>query len=108
MPGASASKITHLLLAWGQGDAGALDRLEGFASLAGPAFYRLPPNEARLTLRRSPEPLAIPAEVATGAGPAVYGLFDRDELVGRPEISIILQVAIRADLGGGHPTLPSR
>ena len=27
MPGASAPKITHLLLAWGQGDAGALDQL---------------------------------------------------------------------------------
>ena len=26
---------------------GALDRLEGFASLHGPAFYGLPPNEAR-------------------------------------------------------------
>ena len=31
---------------------GALDRLEGFASLNGPAFYRLPPNEARVTLER--------------------------------------------------------
>jgi dihydroorotase len=29
---------------------GALDRLEAFASLNGPAFYRLPPNEARITL----------------------------------------------------------
>jgi dihydroorotase len=31
---------------------GALDRLEAFASLNGPAFYRLMPNEARITLRR--------------------------------------------------------
>ena len=31
---------------------GALDRLEAFASLNGPGFYRLPPNEARITLRR--------------------------------------------------------
>jgi len=31
---------------------GALDRLEGFASLHGPAFYGLPPNEERVTLRR--------------------------------------------------------
>jgi dihydroorotase len=30
----------------------ALDRLEAFASLNGPNFYRLPPNEARITLRR--------------------------------------------------------
>ncbi len=50
---------------------GALDRLEAFASLHGPAFYRLPPNEAVLTLDRSPEPWAPPPEVATGAGPVV-------------------------------------
>ena len=31
---------------------GALDRFEAFASLNGPAFYRLPVNEARITLRR--------------------------------------------------------
>ncbi len=31
---------------------GALDKLEGFASLYGPAFYGLPPNEGRVTLRR--------------------------------------------------------
>jgi len=43
---------------------GALDRLEGFASLHGPAFYRLPPNEARVTLRREPCPL--PAQAGEG------------------------------------------
>ncbi len=43
---------------------GALDRLEGFAALNGPQFYRLPPNEARVTLRR--EPLAVPALVGEG------------------------------------------
>jgi dihydroorotase len=32
--------------------AGALDRLEAFASLNGPAFYRLPPNSGRITLVR--------------------------------------------------------
>jgi dihydroorotase len=32
---------------------GALERLEGFASLHGPAFYGLPPNEERITLVRS-------------------------------------------------------
>jgi dihydroorotase len=31
---------------------GALDRFEAFASLNGPAFYGLPPNEARVTLDR--------------------------------------------------------
>jgi dihydroorotase len=33
---------------------GALDRLEAFASLNGPAFYRLPVNEGMITLERSP------------------------------------------------------
>ncbi len=32
---------------------GAMDRLEGFASLNGPAFYRLPVNEAWMTLERA-------------------------------------------------------
>jgi dihydroorotase len=50
---------------------GALDRLEGFASLAGPGFYGLPPNEARVTLERLAEPAPPPAEVGTGAGPVV-------------------------------------
>jgi dihydroorotase len=36
----------------------ALDRLEAFASLNGPQFYRLPPNDARITLRR--EPFVVP------------------------------------------------
>lgn len=31
---------------------GALDQFEAFASLNGPAFYGLPPNETRVTLRR--------------------------------------------------------
>ncbi|MFO1187501.1 MAG: dihydroorotase [Alphaproteobacteria bacterium] len=34
--------------------AGALDRFEGFASLHGPAFYGLAPNEERITLMRMP------------------------------------------------------
>ena len=52
-------------------DEGALDRLEGFVSLHGPAFYGLAPNPARTTLERRPEPVAMPAEVVTGAGPVV-------------------------------------
>jgi len=35
--------------------AGALDRLEGFASLHGPAFYGLPANDDTVTLVREPE-----------------------------------------------------
>jgi dihydroorotase len=43
---------------------GALDRFEGFASLNGPAFYRLPVNEARITLRR--EAWIVPQRVGEG------------------------------------------
>ena len=45
-------------------DEGALDRFEGFASVHGPEFYRLPVNQARVTLRR--EPLAVPAQIGDG------------------------------------------
>ncbi len=40
---------------------GALDRFEGFASLHGPAFYRLPVNETTITLERVP--VAVPAVI---------------------------------------------
>jgi dihydroorotase len=36
---------------------GALDRLEAFASLNGPQFYRLPPNEIWVMLKREPFPV---------------------------------------------------
>ncbi len=46
--------------------AGALDRLEGFASLHGPAFYRLPVNRGTVTLRREawriPDALPFPGD----------------------------------------------
>ena len=45
---------------------GALDRLEGFASLFGAAFYRLAPNEARITLER--EMWRVPGGVAVDGG----------------------------------------
>jgi len=48
---------------------GALDRLEGFVSLYGPAFYGLAPNEDRITLVKGAEPVAYPARIKTGAGP---------------------------------------
>ena len=44
--------------------AGALDKLEGFASFHGPDFYRLPRNSGTLTLKR--ESWAIPEEVKMG------------------------------------------
>lgn len=45
-------------------DAGALDKLEAFASFHGPAFYGLPRNTGTVTLRR--ESWEIPAELALG------------------------------------------
>jgi len=45
-------------------DAGALDRLEGFASEFGPRFYGLEPNAARLTLVR--EAAEVPPALAFG------------------------------------------
>ena len=47
----------------------ALDRLEAFASLNGPAFYGLAPNEERMTLIRQDEPVTFPGKIKTGAGP---------------------------------------
>jgi dihydroorotase len=43
---------------------GALDRFEAFASINGPAFYRLPVNEAQVTLRR--EPCQVPSDIGEG------------------------------------------
>ena len=48
---------------------GALDRLEAFASLNGPAFYGLAPNEKTITLRKRAEPVAFPTHIETGDGP---------------------------------------
>ena len=48
---------------------GALDRLEAFASLNGPAFYRLAPNDTRITLTRQPDPVTFPARIDTQDGP---------------------------------------
>ncbi len=45
-------------------EAGALDKLECFASEAGPAFYGLPRNRDRITLVR--EPWQVPEAVAFG------------------------------------------
>ncbi len=46
---------------------GALDRLEGFVSLNGAAWYGLPPNEDRIRLVRGARP--VPDKVATSEGP---------------------------------------
>lgn len=47
---------------------GALDKLEAFTSLNGPAFYRLPPNEGRLVLEKREAPVPVPDKVVTGDG----------------------------------------
>lgn len=47
---------------------GALDRLEAFTSLNGPAFYRLPANSDTLTLQKGAR-VDYPAKIHTGAGP---------------------------------------
>jgi dihydroorotase len=48
---------------------GALDRLEGFASLFGPRFYGLPVNTTRVRLVR--DPMAVPERYAFDAGEVV-------------------------------------
>ena len=47
---------------------GALDRLEAFASLNGPAWYGLPVNEEKITLRKQAEAVTYPKKIETGAG----------------------------------------
>ena len=47
----------------------ALDRLAGFASLHGPAWYGLPVNQQTMTLRRRDEPVSWPDKIETGDGP---------------------------------------
>ncbi|MEM7088665.1 MAG: dihydroorotase [Pseudomonadota bacterium] len=47
---------------------GALDKLEGFVSHNGPAFYRLPVNEDTITLIKG-EPVEYPARIETDDGP---------------------------------------
>lgn len=47
----------------------ALDQLEAFVSLNGPAFYGLPVNEDSITLIRRSDPVVYPKSIDTGAGP---------------------------------------
>lgn len=46
---------------------GALDQLEAFASLNGPAYYGLPANDAQITLTRTPP--SYPSHIDTPDGP---------------------------------------
>ena len=47
----------------------ALDRLEAFASLNGPAFYDLPPNTDVITLTKNDDPVVYPEKIDTDDGP---------------------------------------
>ena len=57
---------------------GALDKFEAFASLNGPAFYYLPANQARVTLRR--EAWTVPDQI--GAGELAVSPFRAGETLG--------------------------
>ncbi|EDZ45927.1 dihydroorotase, homodimeric type [Rhodobacterales bacterium Y4I] len=48
---------------------GALDKLAGFASENGPAFYGLPVSDQTLTLTKSETAVAFPEKIETGDGP---------------------------------------
>ena len=48
---------------------GALDKFEGFASLHGPAFYRLPVNDDTITLRKAP--FTVPEAIDCSGTPVV-------------------------------------
>lgn len=48
---------------------GALDKLEGFASLNGPAYYGLPVNDAKMTLVKSDTATTFPEKIETENGP---------------------------------------
>ncbi|AAK86214.2 dihydroorotase [Agrobacterium tumefaciens] len=50
-------------------DENALDKLEAFASLNGPAWYGLAPNDETITLVKREEAVAFPEKIETGAGP---------------------------------------
>ena len=72
----------------------ALDRLETFTSLNGPAWYGLRPNEEKVTLVKGDAPVEFPAKIETGAGPVT--VFDpifkshwnvrTDPVAGKPAI----------------------
>ncbi|MFT5798265.1 MAG: dihydroorotase [Candidatus Azotimanducaceae bacterium] len=49
-------------------DDGAVDNLEGFTSLNGPAFYRLPVNTDTLTMIKG-DPISYPSHIETPDGP---------------------------------------
>ena len=65
--GCFSAPIALPLYAMAFEEAGTLHHLEAFASLNGPAFYGLPPNEATITLVKG-DPQDIPAPITAGDG----------------------------------------
>jgi len=61
--------------------AGALDRLEAFASFNGPDFYRLPRNSARVTLEK--QPWVVPETFSFAAGDRLVPLRAGESLAWR-------------------------
>jgi dihydroorotase len=47
----------------------ALDKLEAFTSLSGPAFYGLAPNDSKLTLQKHDTPVNFLDKIDTDIGP---------------------------------------
>lgn len=72
--GVFSASVTMPCLAHVFEEEGALDRLEGFVSRHGPAFYGLPANEDTITLVRSETPVVFDRKIETGAG--VVTVFD--------------------------------
>jgi dihydroorotase len=68
--GVYSSPVALQILAGVFDEAGALDQLEGFTSVRGAAFYRLPPNDGQLVLRR--EDWKVP-ELLDGCVPLAHG-----------------------------------
>ena len=67
-----------------------LDKLEGFVSRHGPAFYRLPVNAETITLIKRDTPIEFPDKCETPDGPVT--IFD----CGQPlywEVETVLKVA---------------
>jgi dihydroorotase len=62
--------------------AGALQRLEAFASLNGPAFYRLPVNGRTVTLERAAQPVPALVEVADSGSAGAVMPFRAGETLG--------------------------
>lgn len=60
---------TMALLAHVFEEEGALDKLEGFASQHGPAFYGMPVNQETITLTKSDTATQFPEKIESGDGP---------------------------------------